>query len=527
MRNRVPARPTTVLSLLAVSALLLGSPAAPAWSQDAPDDLTAATYRAPARTLVDLVDAPPSPAFLLSPTEETAVLLERPNLPPIDELSGRELKLGGLRIDPATNGPSRMRFLTGLTLLRVADGEERAVSGLPASPRLSSVRFSPDGAWISFLHTVDDGIELWAADVAAGRARRLGDVRINAAAFQAPHWLPDSRTMVVPVVPAERADEPVAVRVPSGPVIQESAGRAGAGPHLPGPAPERPRRGALRPLPDRPVGPGDAGRRRHPAGRARRARRLRPVPRRALPAGGVAAPALLLPGAGHRFPRRSRSWSLTDGSGVAEIHDLPLQDDVPIAFGWSPTGPGSTAGGRMPRPPWPGPRPWTAATPAPRPRPATGCSPWRPPSTASRRPSPPWSCATAGSTGAATTSPWSASGGGTTRRQRTWRIDPAEPEAEPTLVFDYSWEDRYDDPGDLLTTDDARGREVLRIDPAPDGGDRLYLIGDGASPEGDRPFLDALDLCDRRRGDRAPVPLRGRPGTSGRSTCWGRTAARS
>jgi dipeptidyl aminopeptidase/acylaminoacyl peptidase len=78
-----------------------------------------------------------------------------------------------------------------------------------------------------------------------------------------------------------------------------------------------------------------------------------------------------------------------------------------------------------------------------------------------------------------------------TRRRRTWRVAPARPAETPQLLFDRSFEDRYADPGSPLTRPTPAGTAVLLTAPV---GTSLYLAGAGASPEGDLPFLDRLDL---------------------------------
>src|SRR5690606_32639175 len=77
-----------------------------------------------------------------------------------------------------------------------------------------------------------------------------------------------------------------------------------------------------------------------------------------------------------------------------------------------------------------------------------------------------------------------------TRGLREWRLAPDAGRA-PVLLREGSYEDRYADPGSPVTQVDARGfaRLLTRGD-----GDTIYRIGDGASPEGDRPFLDRQDL---------------------------------
>ena len=82
----------------------------------------------------------------------------------------------------------------------------------------------------------------------------------------------------------------------------------------------------------------------------------------------------------------------------------------------------------------------------------------------------------------------------TTRRLRTWRVAPGQPGGERTLLFDRTSEDRYRDPGRGATVRNAFGRLVLARRP---GDGRIFLTGAGASPEGDRPFLDEYDPATR------------------------------
>jgi dipeptidyl aminopeptidase/acylaminoacyl peptidase len=96
------------------------------------------------------------------------------------------------------------------------------------------------------------------------------------------------------------------------------------------------------------------------------------------------------------------------------------------------------------------------------------------------------------------------------RNVRTWIIKPDVAEAGKTLLFDYSWEDRYNDPGQPLMKKTASGRSVLLID---NNGKTLYLSGAGASPEGDRPFFDELDLTTQKKNRlwRSQAPYYERP----------------
>src|SRR5262247_4322303 len=88
-------------------------------------------YQLPPKELIDLVDASAPPVARLDPTRTRLVLMEPRTLPSISEVAAEELRLAGLRINPRTNGPSRGNAVVRLTLVRIADGAQTAVSGLP------------------------------------------------------------------------------------------------------------------------------------------------------------------------------------------------------------------------------------------------------------------------------------------------------------------------------------------------------------------------------------------------------------
>ena len=71
--------------------------------------------------------------------------------------------------------------------------------------------------------------------------------------------------------------------------------------------------------------------------------------------------------------------------------------------------------------------------------------------------------------------------------ERKWIL---ETDGTKRLLWERSWEDRYTAPGEPMTRRGARGRYFI-VQPTPTS---IYLEGSGASPVGDRPFLDRLDF---------------------------------
>ncbi|HEX9310388.1 MAG TPA: prolyl oligopeptidase family serine peptidase [Gemmatimonadaceae bacterium] len=78
-------------------------------------------------------------------------------------------------------------------------------------------------------------------------------------------------------------------------------------------------------------------------------------------------------------------------------------------------------------------------------------------------------------------------------KQRVWMIDPsALGGVTPKLVWDRSAEDRYSDPGSWVLIQDPATNRLVPL--RSSDGRYLYLKGNGASAEGDRPFIDRFDL---------------------------------
>jgi dipeptidyl aminopeptidase/acylaminoacyl peptidase len=186
----------------------------------------ATRYLMPPKDVVDAFDAAPLPQAILSPTKQVMALTWRKAYPTIAELSQPMLRLAGARINPRNNGPHRAAEIYAITLKKVADGSEVKVV-LPPQANLSNVRFSPDGSHLSFQNRKDDRIELWVADTVTGRAKLVsGTDRLNATTGDPCDWLRDNTALICELVPPGRGPAPAEPSVPVGPNIQENNGKA-------------------------------------------------------------------------------------------------------------------------------------------------------------------------------------------------------------------------------------------------------------------------------------------------------------
>ena len=193
-------------------------------------------YVLPPQHIVEVFDAEPLPQTLLSPNRQVVALVKARAYPTIGELSQPMLRLAGSRVNPGTNGPHRASGLPGtgiyaITLKKIDGGAEVNVT-MPPQARISNLKFSPDGSRIAFLQTKDDAIELWVADGLTGSAKAVvtGSDRINATTGDPCDWLKDSVTIVCELVPAGRGQAPAEPTVPSGPNVHENYGKPAPAP---------------------------------------------------------------------------------------------------------------------------------------------------------------------------------------------------------------------------------------------------------------------------------------------------------
>jgi dipeptidyl aminopeptidase/acylaminoacyl peptidase len=206
---------------LFVSCLALGTATA-VLAQDA----GVPKYLLPPPAIVSILEAPPPPTVTLSPSRQDVVVLERRSMPSIAELSRPMLRLAGHRIDPQANGPHRRPDTVGLVVKRLSDGSERRIA-VPAGAVVMPIGFSPDGARYAYGLVGDTGISLAIAQVATATSREVAGLRLNATLRGTPcEWLHDSSALVCTAVPTSRAGEPARPAAPSGPNVQESSGKA-------------------------------------------------------------------------------------------------------------------------------------------------------------------------------------------------------------------------------------------------------------------------------------------------------------
>jgi len=181
-------------------------------------------YRQPPKAVLDILHAPAPPSLSISPAGEHILFIQSDRYPPIADLAEPMLRLAGLRINPKTNGPARPSRVSGISIHSLATNKKTAVT-LPKG-KIGYPSWSADGKQFAFTESRDDGIVLWIVDASSGKAVEVPGVKLNGAIGAPYQWMPDNQSLLVQVIPAERKPAPEPPKAPSGPVVQESTGKA-------------------------------------------------------------------------------------------------------------------------------------------------------------------------------------------------------------------------------------------------------------------------------------------------------------
>lgn len=186
-----------------------------------------ATYQKPPKDVLDVLNAPAIPSSSISPAKDKILLIEPMVYPSIAELSQPMLRIAGLRINPITNGAHRQPYATKISLKNIVDGKETAIN-LPSDAKIIAPQWSADGRYVAAGNVMANGVELWIIETATGKAKALKNVRVNTA-FGGYSWMPDGKSLIVNLVPSKRAAAPNYQNVtPVSPSIQETTGKKGS-----------------------------------------------------------------------------------------------------------------------------------------------------------------------------------------------------------------------------------------------------------------------------------------------------------
>lgn len=184
------------------------------------------TYQKPSAEILQLADFQRAPSVMMDSKKNWMVFSYRNTYKTLDDLNQDEMKLGGLRINPTTNISSSITYINNLKVRKLNDKMEVQVKGLPENAKITSLTFSPDEKKIAFTNTVSNGVELWILDLASATAKKISNANLNANLGSPFLWFRDSENLLVKLLPNNR---PALLNsqkdLPTGPIVSTADGK--------------------------------------------------------------------------------------------------------------------------------------------------------------------------------------------------------------------------------------------------------------------------------------------------------------
>ena len=199
-----------LLALSPIPALNASAPKAQGWKQ-------------PPEPIVRLLDAPPTPQYEVTADGRHVLVTSSAAMPGMDELARPWIALAGMRIDPARHAPFETGGMVSLSVRRIDEDTLRPVA-LPAGAKIAGMSVAPDSAHAALTLAFENKLELWLLELETLRLRPLAGP-LQATLGSAVRWWSGSTSLLVKLMPEDSGEPPQAPAVPSGPSMQESSGR--------------------------------------------------------------------------------------------------------------------------------------------------------------------------------------------------------------------------------------------------------------------------------------------------------------
>lgn len=446
------------------------------------DSLQAQTgYRLPPKEVVDIIDAKPEPSVSFSPDGKWMLFLQNDAMPSIEDLGRKMHRLAGMRIDPQADGPFQTDYVRGLTLRSIDQTIDIPIP-TPNPCKISGVSWSHRSQAFVFTMIREEGTELWSVHVHDPQhpQKILSKLSTVLDGFD---WMPDGESLLCCVVPPNRPEEPKPPAAPFGPSIQESLGNQ---------SPTRTYQDLLSNAYDEQLFEYYTTTQlvhvtlkgvQQTVGKPSMIDRATPSPDGKYLLMEILQRPFSYTLTASSFPKKIAVWD-RNGNAIRVIADVPVEENIPIE--------GVRLGPRNVQ--WrvgaPSELLWTEALDGGDPRNKvpyreklmTLASPYQKEAQELRKIQHRYG-------GIAFFQDADAFMVSESDRDRRWTTSTVyswkDPQKQGRVFIDRSVRDRYGDPGRLVTVPDAAGFPV-----ALQNGDWLYLVGQGASPQGNLPFLD-------------------------------------
>jgi len=159
-------------------------------------------YQTPSNEILDLVEYNRPPSVIYDRDKNFMLFLYRDNYRSIEDLSQKELRLAGLRINPNTNIGSRITYYNNLKIknLKSKNLEINDIEGIPSNAKIANINWSPNQKNIAFTNTSSDGVSLWVLNLESRTLTKLSDLKLNSNIGDVINWVNDN-DIIIKVIP--------------------------------------------------------------------------------------------------------------------------------------------------------------------------------------------------------------------------------------------------------------------------------------------------------------------------------------
>ena len=183
-------------------------------------------YQTPSSEILELVEYDRPPSVTYDRDKNFMLFLYRDNYKSIEDLSQKELRLAGLRINPKKNIGSRITYYNNVKIknLKSKNPEVNDIIGIPNNPLIANINWSPNQKNIAFTNTSSDGVRLWVLNLESRSLTKLSDLKLNSNIGDVINWVNDNE-IIVKVIPENKQNliDQDGI-VPMGPTISSNEG---------------------------------------------------------------------------------------------------------------------------------------------------------------------------------------------------------------------------------------------------------------------------------------------------------------
>lgn len=182
-------------------------------------------YKLPPQDVIDIIDAPAAPFIRRSPDGHRVALIHYTYLPDLEQLAQPMDHIAGAYLSKSHGLQRRLYDFTKVVIQSLDSTKTFTIERPAGAKGIALVGWSNDSAHLHWATYTDEGMELWITDATTGKSRRLSDVLVTDTMGTPMMWTPNNKALLVRTRAANMSQRPNAPIVPSAPKIQETHGR--------------------------------------------------------------------------------------------------------------------------------------------------------------------------------------------------------------------------------------------------------------------------------------------------------------